>query len=274
MLRDITIGQYYPGNSVVYRLDPRVKILLSFAFMVMVIIGSNPVGLAIAVVFVVGVYIVARIPARLILRSIRPLVPLLIFTALLQMFFTKTGTVLFSWWIFTLTTGGVYYMVTMVVRVTCLIAGMSVLTYTTSPIVMTDGIERLLSPLARFGFPAHELAMIMTIALRFIPLLIDETDKIMNAQKARGAQLDSGGIVQRVKALVPVLIPLFLSAFGRAMDLATAMECRCYRGGEGRTRLRQLRITGADVIAVVLCVAVFVLLGFSGRIWALPAPAI
>lgn len=267
MLRDITIGQHLPGNSIVHRLDPRLKMLLSIGYIVMLFMGTNPLGIALSILFLVVTYAVAKIPARMVWRSIKPLLPILLFTAALNLLFNTSGETLFQWAFIKITSGGVYYAVIMAVRIICIIAGTSLLTYTTSPIVLTDAIERLLSPLARFGFPAHELAMIMTIALRFIPTLIEETDKIMSAQKARGAELDSGGIIQRVKALIPVLIPLFLSAFRRADELAMAMECRCYHGGEGRTRLRQLKITGKDIFVTVLCVAFFALIGFSGKLW-------
>lgn len=263
MLRDITIGQHFPGNSIVHRMDPRLKFLLMLAYIIMLLISTNPLGLAIAVVFLAVLYGIAKIPYKMILRSIKPLVPLLIFTTLLNLFIVKDGTQLFSWWVFQISTGGIYYAVTMAVRIVCIIAGAGILTYTTSPIALTDAIERLLSPLARFKFPAHELAMMMTIALRFIPVLIEETDKIMSAQKARGAMLDSGGLMTRIKALVPVLIPLFISAFRRADDLAMAMECRCYRGGQGRTRLRQLHITGQDIACVLVCIFVFAAMGSS-----------
>lgn len=272
MLRDITIGQHFPGDSVVHRLDPRLKILLTIAYVVVLLIGSNPLGLALAMLFLVLVYGLAKIPARLITRSIKPLVPVLVVTTVLNLFFVSTGQVIVSFWVIKITSGALYFSITMAVRIVLLIVGMALLTYTTSPIVLTDAIERLLSPLARFGFPAHELAMMMTIALRFIPVLIEETDKIMSAQKARGAELDSGGLVKRVKALVPVLIPLFLSAFRRAEELAVAMESRCYHGGEGRTRLRELRITGQDIFVTLICLLLFGLIVFSGRIVMAVAP--
>ncbi|MFV0412075.1 MAG: energy-coupling factor transporter transmembrane component T family protein [Oscillospiraceae bacterium] len=266
MLRDITIGQHFPGNSVVHRLDPRLKIMLTLGYIIMLFVGTNPMGLGVSVVFVVALYAAAKIPARMVWRSIKPILPILLFTAILNLFFISGGATVFSWWVFTITQNGIYYAVVTAVRIVCLIAGTGLLTYTTSPIVLTDAIERLLSPLSKLHFPAHELAMMMTIALRFIPTLIEETDKIMNAQKARGAQLDTGGVMQRVKALIPVLIPLFLSAFRRADELAMAMECRCYHGGEGRTRLRQLKITGQDLVACLACVAVLVLVGLS-NLW-------
>ncbi|MFV0351339.1 MAG: energy-coupling factor transporter transmembrane component T family protein [Oscillospiraceae bacterium] len=265
MLRDITIGQHFPGNSALHTMDPRLKILVTIAYIVMLFVGTNPVGLVLSIIFVCIAYTVAKIPARMVWRSIKPLIPILIFTFVLNIFFSA-GDPILSWWIFKISKEGIYYAIQMAVRIVCLVAGTSLLTYTTSPIVLTDAIERLLRPLSKLHFPSHELAMMMTIALRFIPTLIEETDKIMSAQKARGAELDSGTLIQRVKALVPVLIPLFLSAFRRADELATAMECRCYHGGEGRTRLRQMHITGKDIVLCLICTVVFVAVGFSG--WA------
>lgn len=266
MLRDITIGQHFPGNSALHKLDPRLKIVLTIAYIIMLFIGTNPLGLGLSILLLVVGYMVAKIPARMVWRSIKPLLPVLALTAILNLFF-MAGTPVFQWWFITITWEGIYYAIMMAVRIVCLIAGTSLLTYTTSPIVLTDAIERLLSPLARFHFPAHELAMMMTIALRFIPTLIEETDKIISAQKARGAELDTGTLLQRIKALVPVLIPLFLSAFRRADELAMAMECRCYHGGEGRTRLRQLHITQKDIAITLLCLLVFVMVGCSGLVF-------
>ena len=258
MLRDITIGQHFPGNSPVHTMDPRVKILLTIAYIVMLFIGSNPLGLAISTVFLALLYGISKIPLKLIARSIKPILPIIAFTAVLNLFLLSgSGEPLFQWWIFRIYPESIEYTIIMAVRIICLIAGTSLLTYTTSPIVLTDAIERLLYPLSRLHLPVHELAMMMTIALRFIPTLIEETDKIMNAQKARGAQLDSGTLRQRMKAMVPILIPLFISAFRRADELAMAMECRCYRGGEGRTRLKQLRFTRTDWAAAVVCIAAF-----------------
>ncbi len=267
MLRDITIGQHFPGNSIVHRLDPRVKIVLSMAYIVMLFVGSNPIGIGISVVFLAWLYAMAKIPGKVVARSMKPLIPILLLTTILNLFFTSTGIVLVSFWVIKITTGGIYFSLMMAIRIACLIIGTGLLTYTTSPIVMTDAIERLLSPLAKFRFPAHELAMMMTITLRMIPTLIEETDKIMNAQKARGAQLDAGNLFKRITALVPILIPLFLSAFRRAEELALAMEARCYRGGEGRTRLRRLRIVARDIACAVFCVLIFVGIGISGTVW-------
>lgn len=258
MLRDITIGQHFPGNSILHRCDPRLKLVATIAYIVVLFVAANPVGIALSIALLALLYAVAKIPFRMILKSLKPIVPVIIFTAVLNLFFMTGETPLFHWWIFTIYPEGIRYAVLMAVRVMALIAGTSLLTYTTSPIVLTDAIENLLRPLGRLHFPVHELAMMMTIALRFIPTLIDETEKIMNAQKARGAMLDTGSFMQRVKALVPILIPLFLSAFRRADELAMAMECRCYHGGEGRTRLKVLKFGKEDF----LCAAVItVLLG-------------
>ena len=258
MLRDITIGQHFPGNSLVHRFDPRLKLVLTIAYIVLLFAASNPLGLALSILFLVVMYKVAKIPGKMILKSLKPILPIVIFTAVLNLFFVSgEGEPLVHIWFLTIYAEGVRYAVLMAVRVMALIAGTSLLTYTTSPIVLTDAIEQLLKPLGKLHFPVHELAMMMSIALRFIPTLIEETDKIMNAQKARGAQLDTGKMTDRVKALVPVLIPLFISAFRRADELAMAMECRCYRGGTGRTRLKVLRCEKQDFIDLAVCIACF-----------------
>lgn len=262
MLKDITIGQYFPGTSPVHKLDPRMKIVLTVAYIILLFTAQNAVGLAVGVLFLVLVYGISKIPPVMILRSLKPVVPIIVFTSVLNMFFID-GRVLFQWWILKLTAEGVKTAVFMSVRIVCLIAGTSLLTYTTSPIALTDGIERLCNPLKRFKLPVHELAMMMTIALRFIPTLIEETDKIMSAQKARGADLESGGLMQRARALIPILIPLFVSAFRRADELALAMECRCYRGGEGRTRMKQLKIHPRDVWSAVFVGACLVFIVLS-----------
>lgn len=255
MLKDITIGQYFPGNSVLHRLDPRMKIILTSFYIAILFTASTMISLAVGVAFSVFAIIISQIPMNMVLKSLKPIVPIIIFTSILNLFFMSSGDVLFKWWIFKITTGGVNLTVFMIVRIICLIAGTSLLTYTTSPIVLTDAIERLLSPLKKIKMPVHELAMMMTIALRFIPTLIEETDKIMSAQKARGADMETGGLIQRAKALIPILIPLFISAFRRAEELALAMECRCYRGGEGRTRLKQLKTSPIDYIALLVTIA-------------------
>ena len=261
MLRDITIGQHFPGSSLVHRFDPRLKLVLTIAYIVLLFAASNPLGLALSILFLAVMYKVAKIPGKMILKSLKPILPIVIFTAVLNLFFVSgEGEPLVHIWFLTIYAEGVRYAVLMAVRVMALIAGTSLLTYTTSPIVHTDAIEQLLKPLGKLHFPVHELAMMMSIALRFIPTLIEETDKIMNAQKARGAQLDTGKMTDRVKALVPVLIPLFISAFRRADELAMAMECRCYHGGEGRTRLKQLKFTAEDTrCAVIITAALLVI---------------
>ena len=258
MIRDITIGQHFPGSSLVHRFDPRLKLVLTIAYIAVLFAASNPLGLALSVLFLTAMYLVAQIPLKMIGRSLKPILPIILFTAVLNVFFVSgEGEPLFHWSFISIYAEGVRYAVIMGVRVAALIAGTSLLTYTTSPIVLTDAIEALLRPLNKLHFPVHELAMMMSIALRFIPTLIEETDKIMNAQKARGAMLDTGKLTERVKALVPVLIPLFISAFRRADELAMAMECRCYRGGEGRTRLKVLRCCGQDYIDLAFCIVCF-----------------
>ena len=258
MLRDITIGQHFPGNSLVHRFDPRLKLVLTVAYIVLLFAASNPLGLTLSILFLGVMYKVAKIPVKMIGKSLKPILPIVLFTAVLNLFFVSgEGDPLVHFWFLTIYAEGVRYAVLMAVRVMALIAGTSLLTYTTSPIVLTDAIEQLLKPLGKLHFPVHELAMMMSIALRFIPTLIEETDKIMNAQKARGAQLDTGKMIDRVKALVPVLIPLFISAFRRADELAMAMECRCYRGGTGRTRLKVLRCEKQDYIDLAVCIACF-----------------
>jgi energy-coupling factor transport system permease protein len=262
VLRDITIGQYFPGKSVIHRMDPRMKLILSIAYIVMLFCVGNEAGFLIPVIFLIAAIWISKIPFIMVLKGVKPILPLIIFTAVLNIFFV-TGEPLVKLGFITITVDGIIVALKMVIRIIFLIMGTSLLTYTTSPIALTDAIEQLLRPLNKIHFPVHEMAMMMTIALRFIPTLIEETDKIMSAQKARGADMESGGLMQRAKALVPILIPLFISAFRRAEELALAMECRCYRGGEGRTRMRQLHYSsldwyGAAVMAV--CFAGVILL--------------
>ena len=254
MLKDITIGQFFPGKSVVHRLDPRMKIILTGIFIVLLFMARSILALSVGILFMLGAFLISQIPLRLMAKSIKPIIPIIIFTAVLNLFFITTGDMLLHFWIIKITTGGVKTSIFMVVRIVCLIIGTSLLTYTTSPIALTDAIERLLSPLKKIKVPVHELSMMMTIALRFIPTLIEETDKIMSAQKARGADMETGSLIHRAKALVPILIPLFVSAFQRANDLAMAMEARCYHGGEGRTRLKQLHIAARDFAALIVTV--------------------
>ena len=255
MIKDITLGQYFPGKSVLHRLDPRMKLGLAVLYIVMLFVAKGFLGLSVGVVFLVVSFLISGIPIKMMAKSVKPIVPIIIFTGILNLFFVSTGDVVFSWTIIKITTDGIRTMIFMAVRIVFLICGTSLLTYTTSPIALTDAIERILSPLRVIKFPAHEIAMMMTIALRFIPTLIEETDKIMSAQKARGADLESGSLIHRAKALVPILIPLFVSAFRRAEELALAMECRCYHGGEGRTRLKQLKTTYRDYVALLVTAA-------------------
>lgn len=258
MLKDITIGQYFPGESIIHRLDPRFKIIITLLFIIMLFTGDSMWCLVIGAVFTVMSIIMSKIPLKMFVRSTKPLLPFLILTALLNLFFVSSGEVYWQWKFLKLTSDGVNISVFMIIRIVLLIAGSSLLTYTTSPITLTDAIERLLSPLKKLKFPVHELSMMMSIALRFIPTLIEETDKIMSAQKARGAELDSGSVLTRVKNLVSIMIPLFISAFRRADELATAMECRCYNGGAGRTRLRQMKSSSRDYIALGVTILFYI----------------
>lgn len=260
MIKDITIGQYLPGNSVIHKLDPRVKILLSIIYIVILFIVSNFIGYAFIAAFTLVVILLARIPVKYLFKGLKPVIWIIAFTAVINAFFTKDGNVLFVAGPITITDKGLYMSAFMIIRLLFLIIGTSILTLTTSPIALTDGIERLLSPFKKIGLPAHELAMMMTIALRFIPTLLDETDKIMKAQMARGADFESGNVIRRAKSLIPILVPLFISSFRRADDLAMAMEARCYVGGAGRTRLKQLKIESRDYVA---CVCMVLLLSIS-----------
>ena len=237
MIKDITLGQYFPGSSVVHNLDARFKLVITLLFIIMLFIGGNTICLEVGTVFTATALLCSSIPFKMIAKSLKPILPILLFTTILNLFMITGGIPLFQWKFISITDEAVETSVFMIIRILLLIAGTSLLTYTTSPVSLTDAIERLLSPLKRFKLPVHELAMMMTIALRFIPTLIEETDKIMSAQKARGADMEGGGIKEKVKSVVPVIVPLFVSAVRRAGELATAMECRCYRGGEGRTRM-------------------------------------
>lgn len=258
MLKDITIGQYVKGDSILYRLDPRTKIFGMLAIMVALFVVNQWFGLVYAGVVVMAILLASKVPLKFYFRGIRPLLFILVFTALIQIFFTP-GTVLWQWKFLHITAEGIRMAVFLCVRLILLVMTTSVLTLTTTPIVLTDAVENLLSPFKRIGVPAHELAMMMTIALRFIPTLIDETDKIMKAQAARGASFGEGGLMDRARALLPILVPLFLSAINRANELAMAMEARCYHGGEGRTRLHELRYETRDRVAGIVLVVILVL---------------
>lgn len=252
MLKDITLGQFFPGKSIVHRLDPRAKLLLLIVYIVALFLAKSWCSYGLVLFFLIAVTCLGRIPFKAMTRGLKPMLVFIIFTAVLNLFYTKTGTLLVDWWIFEIWTDGIITAFFMVLRIMMLVCGTFLLTYTTSPIALTDAMERLLNPLKKLHVPVHELAMMMSIALRFIPTLIEETDKIISAQKARGADFETGSLMRRAKALIPILVPLFVSAFRRADELATAMECRCYHGGEGRTRLKILRYAGRDWIAFLV----------------------
>ena len=254
MLKDITLGQYFPGKSPVHRLDPRTKLIVLVGYIVALFVAVNWISYAVCLAFLSITIAISTIPLKSILRGLKPLLIILVFTGILNLFFTEGEKVLVQFWGITITLEGVFRAIFMMSRILMLIAATFLLTYTTSPISLTDGLESLLRPLRVIKVPVHELSMMMCIALRFIPTLIEETDKIMAAQKARGADFESGGLMKRVKALVPILVPLFISAFRRADELATAMECRCYQGGDGRTKMKLLRYHRGDLYAFGLCV--------------------
>ena len=256
MLKDITLGQYFPGNSAIHRLDPRTKLVILLVYIVALFLAVNYVSYGVMFLFLAGCIAISRIAVKAFIRGMKPLILILIFTGLLNLFMTEGETPLVSWWIITIYPEGIIRAVFMVLRILMLITGTFLLTYTTSPIALTDGLESLLSPLKHIKVPVHELSMMMCIALRFIPTLIEETDKIMSAQKARGADFETGKLTQRVKALIPIPVPLFISAFRRADELATAMECRCYHGGEGRTKMKLLRYKRRDFVAYFVAAAV------------------
>ncbi|MBE6651527.1 MAG: energy-coupling factor transporter transmembrane protein EcfT [Ruminococcaceae bacterium] len=251
MLKDITLGQYFSGNSILHKLDPRAKIILVLLYVVMIFIADNLFSLMALLLTALILVAVSGISYKIVLKSLKPIMILIVFTTIINLFFTTSDDApLVHWGIIKIYRVGIINAVFMIIRIVSLIIGTSVLlTYTTSPISLTDGIERLLKPLKKIRVPVHEFAMMMTIALRFIPTLLEETDKIISAQKARGAGFDSKGLINKAKAFLPILIPLFISAFRRADELATAMECRCYRGDEGRTRMKVLKYSAKDIIA-------------------------
>ena len=267
MLKDITLGQYFPGDSVIHRLDPRTKLIMLVVYIVALFLAVSWVSYALMAAFLVLTVKISAIPPKSIVKGMKPLVFILVFTGILNLFFTEEGPVLVDLGFARITSGGLTRAFFMVIRILMLISGTFLLTYTTSPISLTDGLESLMNPLKKVGVPVHELSMMMCIALRFIPTLIEETDKIMCAQKARGADFESGSIVDRAKALIPILVPLFISAFRRADELATAMECRCYHGGDGRTKMKLLRYRLWDYeafgVGLFLIAAVCVLRSFG-----------
>ena len=263
---NMILGQYYPGKSPVHRMDPRMKISLVLFYIILIFFVKSFVGYAFFFGFLFGAIAVAKVPVKMVLKSLKPLYFIIAFTFVLNVFFTPGEHVIWKWGIIKLTWEGLRQAVFMGIRLMLLVTGTSILTLTTSPVALTDGIERLLSPLKKLHFPVHELAMMMTIALRFIPTLLEEADKIMKAQMARGADFESGNLLARAKAMVPLLVPLFVSAFRRAGDLAMAMESRCYRGGEGRTRLRVLKLTRADLYASLIMAAFVGLIVIEGLV--------
>ena len=266
MLKDITLGQYFPGNSLAHRLDPRTKLILTVLYIVGLFCAKSFVSYGLMVALLIFSVKVSGVKPKALFRGLKPVLIIICFTAVLNLFYTP-GEELVSFWIFKITKEGIFTAFFMVLRIAMLIMGTFLLTYTTSPIALTDGMETLLGPLKKIKVPVHELAMMMSIALRFIPTLIEETDKIMSAQKARGADFENGSLIDRAKALVPILVPLFISAFRRADELAVAMECRCYNGGEGKTKLHVLRYAGIDYIALagsVLSTTAVIILGTFG----------
>lgn len=265
MIRDITIGQYYPSNSVIHRLDPRLKLTATFAFIISLFLFDTFYGYIAVTLFLLSVIKLSKVPLRYILKGLKAILVLLLFTTTFNLFFTP-GETLVEWRFIRITEEGLYSAIFMSIRLTLLILGSSLMTFTTTPNQLTDGLEKLLWPLRHIKVPVHEIAMMMSIALRFIPILLEETDKIMKAQMARGADFESGGILKRAKSLIPLLVPLFVSAFRRANDLAMAMEARCYRGGEGRTKMKPLRYHRRDAaaysvlflyVAVIIVVSIF-----------------
>ncbi len=254
MISDITIGQYYKENSIVHRLDPRNKIILTALLIAMIFCCKNFVSLALVAVVILASILFSKVPLKMFLKSLKSILPIILFTSVLNLFYVSGGKE-WSFWILKISEKGIYTAVFMAFRIILLIVASSILTYTTVPTMLTDAIEKLLSPLKVFKISVHSLAMMMTLALRFIPTLIEEIERITNAQKARGADFENGSLIDRVKSLIPVLVPLFVSSFKRAYDLAFAMSCRCYTGGEGRTRMKQMKYGAKDIVALVFYTA-------------------
>ncbi|MBQ8783879.1 MAG: energy-coupling factor transporter transmembrane protein EcfT [Clostridia bacterium] len=252
MIKDITIGQYFIGNSFLHKMDARMKILLTFALIIAIFVCKSIPSLLLMVAITALLVAVSGVPFKMVLKSVKPIAIIVVFTGVLNLFYVRGGTTLFEWSFIHITTKGIFTAVFMAVRIICLVIISSLLTYTTTPTMLTDAIERLLSPLKVFKIPVHSLAMMMTLALRFIPTLIEEIDRISNAQKARGADLDSGGLIEKVKALIPIIVPLFVSSIRRAYELADAMDCRCYVGGDGRTRMKQMKLKATDFGALAV----------------------
>ncbi|WP_459130060.1 energy-coupling factor transporter transmembrane component T family protein [Guggenheimella bovis] len=258
MMKDITLGQYYPADSIIHKLDPRVKLMGTMIFIIAIFLCHTVLQYAVVTALTLLLIFISKVPFKFVLKGLKPILFLLVFATIMNLFFTKTGKVLFSFWVITITDEGLIMTAEMIMRLTLLIMGTSLLTYTTSPLRLTDGLEKAFSFLKPLGFPAHELAMMMTIALRFIPTLMEETDKIMKAQMARGADFEGGNLITRAKSLIPLLVPLFISSFKRADELANAMEARGYQGGEGRTKLNPLKYEKRDFVAYAI---IFIILG-------------
>lgn len=254
MLKDITLGQYYPADSVIHKLDPRVKLVATLLYIVSLFVCHGVVGLVFVTAFLFVIIKISKLPFSLMMKGIRAIWVLILITAICNLFFTQGGENLFSWKMIHISTQGIHNTIYFTLRLIYLVMGTSVMTLTTTPNKLTDGLDEGLKPLNKIGVPVHEIAMMMSIALRFIPILAEEADKIKKAQMARGAEFEEGGLIQKAKSLVPILVPLFVSAFRRANDLALAMEARCYRGGEGRTRMKPLKYTGADYRAYVIMI--------------------
>lgn len=266
MISDITIGQYYKGDSFIHKLDARAKIILTVLFIAIIFLCKNFISLAVTLALVLLSVLLSSVPFKMYLRSLKPIIPIVLFTAVLNMLYTGGETVIISFWKLTLTTEGVFTAIFLAARIVLLIIASSILTYTTVPTMLTDAIEKLLSPLKLFKVPVQSWAMMMTLALRFIPTLIEEIEKITNAQKSRGADFESGKLIERIKAVVPIIIPLFVSSFRRASDLAYAMSCRCYTGADTRTRMKQMKMKLRDILCIIVfvaCAAVIVLLNIK-----------
>ena len=260
MITDITIGQYFPSDSPLHRLDARVKLVITLLYIVSLFLIKSFIGYAFVIIALAIVIKVSKVPFKFMVKGLKSLVFIIIFTALINVFTVKGGETLVTFWKLSITTEGVFFAIKMALRIILLIIGSSLLTLTTTPIKLTDGIEALLKPLSKIGVPAHDIAMMMTIALRFIPTLLDETDKIIKAQQARGADFDTGRLRDKARALVPILVPLFISAFRRADELAMAMESRCYNGGANRTRMNVMKVTSIDYTAIILFVVYWVII--------------
>lgn len=255
MIKDITIGQYFNSTSPIHRLDARMKIVMTLIFIVSIFLCKNFVSLGLMVAFTLAVVLLSKVPVKMVLKSMKAIAIIVVFTSVLNIFYVKGGTPLVDWKFIHISTNGIFTALFMAVRIICLVVVSSMLTYTTTPTMLTDAIEKLLAPLKLVKVPVATLAMMMTLALRFIPTLIDEIDRITNAQKARGANLEDGSFIERVKALVPIIVPLFVSSIRRAYELADAMDCRCYTGGPGRTRMKQMKFHAGDFIALAVTIA-------------------